>query len=192
MGGVDPQCLNGREWGELWKKLTHVLLLPPRGPFGQAAFPKNYKPTQNNQDAAFKAFLAFLTFNYPPGASDLDSALTIIEDMVFIDMFHEFTFFIIFEQKTRKKAPLAVDTIRTYLGNVKVRLESTPLKTNFGQYTLDPKDPQPVCWYQFTRSSNGEHQRWWWVVEDGEEPTDDVRMTAARSEREPSGQQQPV
>ena len=47
--------------------------------------------------------------------------------MVFIDMFHEFTYFIIFEHKTSKKVPLAVDTMRTYLGNVKVRLESTPL-----------------------------------------------------------------
>ena len=72
----------------------------PAGGSDKAAIPKNYKPTQNNQDAAFKVFLAFLTFNYPPGASDLDSALTIIEDMVFIDVFHEFTYFVIFEHKT--------------------------------------------------------------------------------------------
>ena len=82
--------------------------------------------------------------------------------MVFIDMFHEFTYFIIFEHKTSEKVPLAVDTMRTYLGNVKVRLESTPLKTSFGRYTLDPKDPQPVWWSQFIRSSNGEYQRSGW------------------------------
>ena len=93
---------------------------------------------------------------------------------MFLDMFHEFTYYIIFEHNTSKKVSLAVDTVRTYLGNVKVRLELTPLKTNF---TLDLKDPQPVWWYQFIRSSNGEYQRRW-VVEDGEEPTDDVRMTA--------------
>ena len=93
---------------------------------------------------------------------------------MFIDMFHEFTHFIVFEHKTSKKVPLAVDTTRTYLGNVKVRLELTPLKTNFGRYTLDLKDP---WWYQFIRSSNGEYQRRW-VVEDGEEPTDAVRVTA--------------
>ena len=92
--------------------------------------------------------------------------------MEFIDMFHEFTYFIVFEHKTNKKVPLAVDTMGTYLGNVKVRLESTPLKTNFDRYTLDPKDPQPVWWSQFIRSSNGEYQRRW-VVEDGEEPADD-------------------
>ena len=99
----------------------------PAGGSGKAAIPKNYKPTQNNKDAAFKVFLAFLTFNYPPGASYLDSALTIIEAMVFLDMFHEFTYYIIFEHNTSKKVSLAVDTVRTYMGNVKVRLESTPL-----------------------------------------------------------------
>ena len=53
----------------------------PAGGSGKAAIPNNFGPTQNYQDAAFKVFLAFLTFNYPPGASDLDSGLTIIEDM---------------------------------------------------------------------------------------------------------------